>query len=52
MKNLFDVIIIILSFLISARAQRFEVKATGVQTFSFTDAKQQEPGSFSQHHSI
>jgi len=37
MKNLYKIIFIVLSFLISIRAQNFEVKATGTQTFSFAD---------------
>ncbi len=46
MKNLFKVIFIALSFFISANAQGFEVKATGEQTFSFTDESGRSQATF------
>lgn len=49
MKVLFEITITALIFFISVSAQGFDVKATGVQTFSFTDANGRNQGSFHSH---
>ena len=46
MKHLFKVIIIVLSLFISVLAQGFEVKATGVQTFTFADESGRNQATF------
>ena len=46
MKNLFKIILFVLYFIISTSAQSFEVKATGVQTFSFADASGRNQATF------
>ena len=46
MKRLFKVIIIVLSLFISVLAQGFEVKATGVQTFTFADESGRNQATF------
>lgn len=46
MKHLFKVIIITLSLSISVLAQSFEVKATGIQTFTFADENGRNQATF------
>jgi len=46
MKQLFKVTIFVFSFFISVFAQGFEVKATGVQTFSFKDENGRNQATF------
>ncbi len=46
MKNLFKIVFIVLSFLISIAAQGFDVKAEGTQTFSFKNTTGRSQASF------
>jgi polyisoprenoid-binding protein YceI len=46
MKNLFKIVLIVLSLLISISAQGFDVKASGSQTFSFEDSTGRNQASF------
>jgi polyisoprenoid-binding protein YceI len=49
MKNLFKVILIVLFLMISTHAQGFDVKATGIQTFSFSNEGGRNQATFYSH---